>query len=105
MTRGACTSTAPALVTHLPGLVVAVADHQPPPSLVPLIGERGDVVLHLGLQRRGQQPAGAVAHNLVDQRGGTNTGGGVLSTTTGVFAGYREHGSYLSDRRWRAGLA
>jgi hypothetical protein len=38
------------------------------PGFVALVGEPGDVVVYLGLQRLGQHPAGALADQLVDQR-------------------------------------
>ena len=40
LTRGAVTVTAPAAVSTSRSLVVAVADHQPIPALVDLVGER-----------------------------------------------------------------
>jgi len=36
--------------------------------LVPLAGEPGDVGVHLGLQRPGEHPPGALADDLIDQR-------------------------------------
>ncbi len=53
---------------HLTRLVRAVADHQAPAVGVPLVDELGDVGVHLGLQRRGQHPPGALPDNLIDQR-------------------------------------
>jgi hypothetical protein len=53
---------------HLAGLVAAVAHHQPPPVLITLAGEPGDVGVNLGLQSFGQHPPGALADDLVDQR-------------------------------------
>jgi hypothetical protein len=76
---------------HLPGLGRAVAHHQPPAGLVPAVGEVGDVLIDLGLQCRGQHPSYPLANDLVDQRGVTSSVG--------------RGGSYLPDRRWRAGLA
>jgi hypothetical protein len=49
-------------------LVVAVADDQTAAVLVALVGERRDVGIDLGLQRLGQHPAGALPHDLIDQR-------------------------------------
>ena len=52
---------------HLPGLMRAVAHHQPPPVVVALVGVAGDVGVDLGLQRLGQHPPGTLPHQLVDQ--------------------------------------
>jgi hypothetical protein len=52
----------------LPRLVIAVADHQPAAAFVPLGGRRRDIGVHLGLQRLGQHPPGALPHDLIDQR-------------------------------------
>jgi hypothetical protein len=46
---------------------VAVAYHQAPATLVNLVGLRGDVGRHLGLQGGGQHPPGAVTHDLINQ--------------------------------------
>jgi hypothetical protein len=90
--------------------VGAVAHHQPPPALVTLAGEPGDVGVDLGLQRLGQQPPGALPDDLVDQRLGSDDRSrhAQLDTTVGagrLIGDYGEHGSYLPDRRCRAGLA
>jgi hypothetical protein len=53
---------------HLPRLVRAVADHHPPAVGVPLVDELQDVGVHLGLQRRGQHPSGALPDDLIDER-------------------------------------
>jgi hypothetical protein len=45
------------------------------PVLVALAGELLDIRLDLGLQRRSQHPAGALADDPVDQRGFLLTGG------------------------------
>ena len=87
---------------HLAGLVGAVAHHQPPPVLVALAGVAGDVGVDLGLQRFGQHPPGALADDLVDQRHPFGAAGVI---GVGGSRNYGEHGSYPSDRRWRAGLA
>jgi hypothetical protein len=42
---------------HLPRPGVSVPHHQPPPPLVPHVGQRGDVLLDLGLQCGGRTPA------------------------------------------------
>jgi hypothetical protein len=86
----------------LAGLVAAVAHHQPPPALVALAGELGDVGIDLGLQRFGQHPPRALADDLVDQRHPVGAAGVI---GVGVSRNYGEHGSYLPDRRWRADLA
>lgn len=52
----------------LPGLVRAVADHQPTAVSVALVAEPGDVGIDLGLKRLGQHPPGALPHDLIDQR-------------------------------------
>jgi hypothetical protein len=53
---------------HVALVVVAVADHQPPPVLVDLIDELVDVGGDLGMQRRRQHLPGTVADDLVEQR-------------------------------------
>jgi hypothetical protein len=53
---------------HLPALVIAVADHQAAAVLIPLAGELRDIGVHLGLQRLGQHPPGALPDNLINQR-------------------------------------
>jgi hypothetical protein len=92
---------------HLAGLMAAVAYHQPAPVLVALLAERGDVGVDLGLQRLGQHPPGTLAHDLVDhrRRAGGRSRHPRLVPVVGVLGDYGEHGSYLPDRRWRAGLA
>jgi hypothetical protein len=82
--------------------VAAVAHHQPAAVLVTLADVAGDVVVDLGLQRLGQHPPGTLTNQLVDQRGAA-VSAGVISL--GSSRNYGEHGSYPSDRRWRAGLA
>ena len=84
-------------------MVSAIAHHQPPPGLVALAGVAGDVVIDLGLQRLGQHPPGALADDLVDHRRTAFGAAGVIGV--GGSRNYGEHGSYPSDRRWRAGLA
>jgi hypothetical protein len=64
-----------------------------------------DVGGDLGLQRDRQHPACSVADDLVDQRGAVGSCGRTLLTALGLSRNYGEHGSYLPDRRWRAGLA
>jgi len=76
--------------------------HQSAPAFVALVGELGDVGVDLGLQGLGEHPAGALADDLVDQRRAVGAAG-VISV--GRSRNYGEHGSYLPDRRWRAGLA
>ena len=85
---------------HVPLAVVAVADHQPPPVLVDLIGERLDVGADLGLQRRRQHLPGTIADNPIKQR---------PTRTARVFIGrflivnYREHGRTFPNQRANAG--
>jgi hypothetical protein len=62
----------------------------------------GDVVVNLGLQGFGQHPAGALTDEFVDQHRTTGSAGAIGA---GSSRNYGEHGSYLPDRRWRAGLA
>ena len=50
---------------HLALAGMAVADHQPPATLIPRGGVRGQVVVDLGLQGGGQHPPGALAYQLV----------------------------------------
>jgi hypothetical protein len=78
-------------------LVAAVAHHQPPALLVPLAAELGDIGVHLRLQGFGQHPPGTLPNDLVDQRRRALRPAGVLNA--GVSRNYREHGSYLPDRR------
>jgi len=85
---------------HLPRLVGAVAHHQSPPVLVALADVAGDVGVDLGLQRLGQHPPGALAHELVDHSRAVAARVVLFSSRN-----YGEHGSYPSDRRWPAGLA
>jgi hypothetical protein len=61
-----------------------------------------DVGVDLGLQGFGQHPPGALADQLVDQRHPVRAAGAI---GVGSSRNYGEHGSYPSDRRWRAGLA
>ena len=85
---------------HLPRLVIAVAHHQPAAVLVPLGGERGDVGVHLGLQRLGQHPPGALPHDLIDQRRRRPAGGGSSASEPGTTVSI---GLYLPGRRCHAG--
>jgi len=63
----------------------------PPAGLVPAVGEAGDVVLDLGLQRLGQHPPRPLPHDLVDQRGAIGSSGrGALITALGALENYRE---------------
>ncbi len=68
---------------HVPGLVVSVADHEPPPALVLLIGQLGYVGVNFGLQRGGQHPPGTLPDDLVDQG---------PASRRAVLGDYREHG-------------
>jgi hypothetical protein len=85
--------------------VVAVADHQPPAVGIDLVGVGVDVGRDLGLQRDRQHPPRSLADDLIDQRGVDSSSGRTLLTALGLSRNYGEHGSYLPDRRWRAGLA
>ena len=53
---------------HLPRLVITVADHQPVPVLVELVGEPLDIGGDHGAQRRLQHLPGTGADNLIEQR-------------------------------------
>jgi hypothetical protein len=88
---------------HLPGLVRAVAHHQPPAGLVPLGSEPGHIGIDLGLQGLGQHPPRTLTHDLIDQR--RRAVRPVTLIVLGGSSNYGEHGSYLPDRRWRADLA
>jgi hypothetical protein len=83
--------------------VVTVAHDHPVAALIALADVAGDVVVHLGLQRLGQHPPSALADELVDQRRRATRHPSRISARTS--RNYREHGSYLPDRRWRADLA
>ncbi len=100
LTRGARTGTAPAAVVTSRGVVVAVADHQPVPVLVDLIGVGVDVGGDLGLQRRRQHLPGTVAHDLIEQRPARRA---VLVGRIGVV-NYLEHGRTFPNQRANAGL-
>ena len=87
------------------GLMAAVAHHQPAAPLVALGAEPGDVGINLGLQGLGQHPPRALPHDVVDHRRRLTQ----LDAASAVIAhhrlgDYREHGSYLPDRRSSAGL-
>src|SRR6266581_23321 len=73
---------------HRAGLGGAVADHQAAAVLAPLAGELVDVGGDLGLQRGGQHLAGALADDLVDQRGR----GPASRQRGGQVRDYCEHG-------------
>jgi hypothetical protein len=92
---------------HLARLMRAVAHHQPPPALVTLVGELGDLGVDLGRQRLGHHPPGTLAHDLIDQRRASDRTRlcGAVVAAIGLVRHYGEHGAYLPDRRWRAGLA
>ncbi len=54
----------------LPGLVMAVADHQAAPALLSLVGQLGNVGVDFSLQSGGQHPPRALADDVVDQGAG-----------------------------------
>jgi hypothetical protein len=85
--------------------VTAVPDHQPVTGLIDLASVGIDVGGDLGPQRDRQHPPCSVANDLVDQRRAVSSLGWTLLTALGLSSNYGEHGSYLPDRRWRAGLA
>jgi len=70
---------------------MAVADHQPPATLVPLGGVGGEVVVDLGLQGRGQHPPGTLAYQLVQVQAQP-----VMCLLVG---GYAQHAAFLPRRR------
>jgi hypothetical protein len=82
---------------ELAGWRVAVAAHQPVAALVDQLSERGDVGIDLGLERRGQHPAGALAGQLVQAHRQLAPGSLVGAYTQHVAA-------FLPRRRWCAGV-
>ena len=76
---------------HLALTGMAVADHQPPATLVPLGGMRGEIVVDLGLQGGGQQPPGTLAYQLVQVQAQLVMGLGV--------GGYPQHAAFGPRRR------
>ncbi len=74
---------------HGPGPVMAVADYQTVPMLVPLACQLGYVLVDFRFQRGGEHPARALADDLVDQ--GAGLGGA-------VFGDYAEHGRAFPTR-------
>ena len=88
LTRGAVTSTAPALVSTSRGWWEPLRTTSRRPSLVALAAEPGDVGVDLGLQRLGQHPASALPHDLIDQR--RPAAGRVIAV--GHLRNYGEHG-------------
>jgi hypothetical protein len=69
--------------------VGAIADHQAVTILVAFAGELGDVGVHLGLQRLGQHPPGALADDLIDSD--DEPSAGRSSPADGSGLGYGEH--------------
>jgi hypothetical protein len=67
-TRGAITSTAPALVTTVRGCAEPLRTTRRRPVLVPHAGELVDVGGDLSLQRRGQHLPRTLPHDLINQR-------------------------------------
>jgi hypothetical protein len=81
----------------LAGWGVAVAAHQPVAVLVCQRGVGGDVGVDLGLQRRGQHPAGALTGQLVQAHRKPAVGS--------VVGDYTQHvAAFLPRRRWCAGV-
>jgi hypothetical protein len=76
---------------HLALAGIAVADHQPPATLVPLGGVGGEVVVDLGLQGGGQHPPGTLAYQLLQVQAQLVMGLGV--------GGYTQHAAFLPRRR------
>ncbi len=100
LTRGARTAHRPGRGGHLPRLVVAVADHQPPAVLVDLVGVRLDVGRDLRLQRRRQHPPRPVADDLIQQRRARHLGRVVAPRPR---LDYLEHGRTFPNQRANAG--
>ena len=67
LTRGAVTSTAPALVSTSRDWWQPLRTTRRRPFLAALGGMRRDIGVHLGLQRLSQHPPGAFTDDLVDQ--------------------------------------
>jgi hypothetical protein len=76
---------------------VAVAHHQPPATLIPLGGVRGEIGVDLGLQRGGQHPPGALTHQLVQVQA-------QLVMRLGI-GDYTQHAAFLPRRRCPAGAS
>jgi hypothetical protein len=70
---------------------LAVAHHQPPASLVPLDRVRGEIRIDLGLQRGGQHPPGALAHDRIQVQA-------QLVLRLGI-GDYTQHAAFLPRRR------
>ena len=75
LTRGATTSTAPALVSTCRGWCEPLRTTSRRPRSSRSAANAGDVGVDLGLQRLGQHPPGALPHDLVDQRRRRPAGG------------------------------
>jgi hypothetical protein len=70
---------------------VAVADHQPPATLVPLGRVGGEIVVDLGLQCGGQHPPGALADDRIQVK---------AQLARGLLGGdYTQHAAFLPRRR------
>jgi hypothetical protein len=82
---------------HLALAGMAVADHQPPATLVPLGGVGGEVVVDLGLQGGGQHPPGTLAHQLIQVQAQPVMRPGVGGDT--------QHAAFLPRRRCHAGAS
>ena len=86
---------------HLPGLVTAVAHHQPPTVLITLINELRDIRIDLRLQRLSQHPPGTLTHQLINHRARLPHRAVhraiLLSDRPRVRSGYPYHRSYLPD--------
>jgi hypothetical protein len=80
----------------LPGLVVAIADHEPTARLVPLIDQLGYIGVDFGFQGRREHPPRALPDDLVNQ-GGAVSGGAVV-------VDYAEHGRAFPTGAANTGL-
>jgi hypothetical protein len=65
-------------------------------ALVDQRGKGGDVGVDLGLERRGQHPAGALASQLVQAHRQLTPGS--------LVCDYTQHAAFLPRRRWLAGV-
>jgi hypothetical protein len=76
--------------------MVAVADHEPPPTFVLLVSQLGYIGIHFGFERGGKHPPGAFPDDLVDERGTIGSG------AVGVH--YAEHGRAFPTGAANTGL-
>jgi hypothetical protein len=97
-TRGAVTPTVPALVSTSRDPTRAITHRQPATVGVALISEPGEVDIHLRLQRLGQHPTSALAHDLIEQRQPTSRA--IIASSR--VSDHGEHGRTFPRRRANA---